>query len=28
MPKYYILKFIEKIESIQGGEAYAWLCKT
>ena len=23
MPKYYILKFVEKIESIQGGEAYA-----
>jgi hypothetical protein len=23
MPKYYILKFVEKIESIQGGEVYA-----
>jgi hypothetical protein len=27
MPKNHILKFIEKIESIQGGEVYAWLCK-
>jgi hypothetical protein len=27
MPKNHVLKFIEKIEIIQGGEVYAWLCK-